>query len=350
MSEYYDGTKLLSLKDLDGRTPEIFMVTTNRTGGKTTYFSRLIFNKFLRKNQKFMLVYRYKYELDDCAEKFFKDIQSLFFNEYQLFSKKMATGIYHELFCRKNGEEFAVSCGYAVALNSADQLKKLSHFFSDTDCMFFDEFQSEYNDYCPNEIEKFISIHTTVARGQGKMIRYVPVYMCSNPVTIINPYYVEMDISNRLTMDTKFLRGKGFVLEQGYNEAANEAQKSSGFNAAFEKNKYTAYAKEGCYLNDNQAFIEQPNGRSRYLATIRYKGTDYGLRAYESSSIVYCDNKPDLSYPTKIAITTDDHNINYVMLKNNEFFLTNMRYFFQKGCFRFKDLKCKETVLKMLSY
>ena len=350
MSRYYDGTKLLSLKDLDGNTPEIFMVTSNRTAGKTTYFNKLVFNRFLKKGSKFMLVYRFKYELDDCANKFFKDIQGLFFQEYELFSKKMATGIYHELFTRKIGEENALSCGYAISLNSADQLKKLSHFFSDTDCMLFDEFQSETNSYCPNEVEKFVSIHKTVARGQGKMNRYVPVYMCANPVTILNPYYVEMDISSRLTSDVKFLRGHGFVLEQGYNEAADLAQKESGFNAAFSKNRYIAYASEGSYLNDSMAFIEQPNGKARYLATIKYKGSDYGIRSFDSIGIIYCDNKPDTTYPNKIAVTTDDHNINYVMLKNNEMFIANMRFFFEQGCFRFKDLKCKEAVLKLLSY
>lgn len=55
----------------------------------------------------------------------------------------------------------------------------------------FDEFQSENNDYCPNEVQKFISVHTSVARGQGKQLRYVPVYMLSNPVTLLNPYYIE---------------------------------------------------------------------------------------------------------------------------------------------------------------
>ena len=28
---YYDGTKLLSLKDINGKNPELFVVTTNRT-------------------------------------------------------------------------------------------------------------------------------------------------------------------------------------------------------------------------------------------------------------------------------------------------------------------------------
>ena len=56
MKQYYDGTKLLSLKDLDGNTPEIFMVTSNRTAGKTTYFNKLVFNKFLKKGSKKFLL------------------------------------------------------------------------------------------------------------------------------------------------------------------------------------------------------------------------------------------------------------------------------------------------------
>ena len=77
---YYDGTKLLSMKDINGKTPEIFMCTSNRTGGKTTYFGRLAVNKFLKYQKKFGLTYRVNYELDDICDKIYKDIGSLFFN------------------------------------------------------------------------------------------------------------------------------------------------------------------------------------------------------------------------------------------------------------------------------
>ena len=53
MNKYYDGTKLLSMVDINGNKPEIYMCTTNRTGGKTTYFGRLCINRFLDKNEKF---------------------------------------------------------------------------------------------------------------------------------------------------------------------------------------------------------------------------------------------------------------------------------------------------------
>lgn len=344
MGNYYDGTKLLSLTDINGNRPEIYMCTTNRTGGKTTYFGRLVVNRFLDKREKFGLLYRYNYELDDCAEKFFKDIGELFFNGYTMTSKKRAKGIYHELYL--NGEQ----CGYAVSINSADQIKKNSHFFSDVKRLIFDEFQSESNTYCPNEIKKFISVHTSMARGQGEQNRYLPVYMLSNPVSIINPYYVELGISSRLTDETRFLRGDGFVLEQGFVESAADAQKSSGFNKAFARNSYVAYSSESVYLNDNKAFVDRPQGVGRYMATLKYNGQTYGIREFAEAGVIYCDDRADETFPLKITVTTDDHELNYVMLKRNDLFLFNLRYYFERGCFRFKDLRCKEAVLKSLSY
>ena len=344
MGEYYDGTKLLSMLDLNGVKPEIFICTSNRSAGKTTYFNRLIVNKFKKNKEKFMLIYRYNYELDDCADKLFKDIEGLFFQGDIMTSKRKASGIFHELFLNEE------SCGYAISLNSADQLKKYSHLFSDVERMLFDEFQSETNHYCSDEISKFVSIHTSVARGQGKQARYLPVYMIGNPVSIINPYYVELGISERLRDDTKFLRGDGYVLEQGFVKSASQAQRESGFNKAFARNSYVAYSSQCVYLNDNKAFIEKPDGIGKYLCTLRYNGTDYGVREFAEAGCIYVDDKSDSTFRFKITVTTNDHEINYVMLKRNDMFLSTLRVYFEKGCFRFKDLKCKEAVLKALSY
>lgn len=341
---FYDGTKLLSLMDINGRKPEIYICETNRTGGKTTYYGRLCVNRFNKRGEKFMLIYRFNYELDDVAEKFYKDISKLFFPGTTMTSKRRANGIFHELFID------GISCGYAVSLNSADQIKKYSHLFSDVQRMIFDEFQSETNHYCPDEVKKLLSVHTSVARGQGEQIRYVPVFMLGNPVSILNPYYVELGISERLRDDTKFLRGDGFVMERGFISSASEAQLQSGFNRAFARNSYVAYSAQNVYLNDNKAFVEKPAGESRYLGTLRYGSTDYAIREYAEAGIIYCDDSPDRSYPYRITVSSADHQVNYVMLKRNDIFLANMRYYFERGCFRFKDLRCKEAVLKALSY
>lgn len=353
MSEYYDGTKLLSMMDLDGNKPEIYMVTTNRTGGKTTYFGRMCVKKFINTGEKFALLFRFNYEVDAVADKFFKDIGSLFFRGYSMTSQRRAAGIFHELFLHYPDEpedSEGHSCGYAITMNSADNVKRYSHLFSDVQRIIFDEFQSETNHYCNDEIRKFLSVHTSIARGQGQQTRYVPVYMLSNPVSIINPYYVELGIAERLQDTTKFMKGHGWVLESGYVDSAARAMSESGFNKAFSNNEYMGYAMQSTYLNDNKAFIERPEGDSKYLATIQYNGKEYALREYYTAGVIYCDDHDDSTYKFKIAVTTEDHQINYVMLKRNDLFIQNMRYYFERGCFRFKNLQCKEAVMKLISY
>ena len=344
MPEYYDGTKLLSMLDINGEKPEIYLCTTNRSAGKTTYFGRLLCNRFRRDGSKFALIYRYNYELDDVADKFYKDIGSLFFPGTTMTSKRLASGIFHELQIDGN------PCGYAISLNSADQLKKYSHLFSDVHSMLMDEFQSETNHYCPQEVRKLLSVHTSIARGQGKQARYVPLYMIGNPVSILNPYYTALGITDRLRENTRFLRGDGWVLEQGFNESASAAQQGSAFNRAFASESYVAYSAQNVYLNDNSAFVEKLTGRSVYLATLRYDGQDYAIRSFPDQGVIYCDNRPDSTFPGRISVTTEDHRINYVMLKRSDAFLRNLRDYFDHGSMRFRNLRCKEAVLKALSY
>ena len=342
---YYNGNQLLNKKDINGEVPEIYICTSNRSAGKTTFFSHYVIENFKKNNMnKFMILYRYKYELDSCADKFFKDIKNIYYTKNIMTSKKAANGLFHNLFL--DGD----LCGYAIPINSADALKKYSHFFSDTTIMLLDEFQSETNTYVPNEVNKLISIHTSVARGNGEMVRRVPLILIGNPVSIINPYYTALGVSDRLKKDTRFLRGNGWVLEQGFNEEANNAQSVSPFNRAFMNETYTAYASQGVYLNDNETFIDKLTGKNNYLCTLKYKDICYGIREYPEEGVIYCDKNADNSYKFKICTTTNDHEINYVMLHSHDLFLQNLRFYFDKGCFRFKDLQCKEAVLKTLSY
>ena len=88
-----------------------------------------------------------------------------------MVAKRKAKGVYYELYLQKTNSEKLEHCGYAFALNNADSIKRYSHLFSDISHMLFDEFQSETNHYCTDEIRKFLSIHTSVARGQGEQVR-----------------------------------------------------------------------------------------------------------------------------------------------------------------------------------
>ena len=174
--------------------------------------------------------------------------------------------------------------------------------------------------------------------------------MVSNNVSLINPYFVELDISNRIKNNTKFLKGDGWVLELTINENAVKEQENSAFNRAFSKNIYTQYSTGKLYLNDKLSFIEKVEGKCNYIATIKVGLQEFAIKEYYENGIVYCDKRVDKTFRTRICVTTDDHNINYIMLKRNDMILNSLRYYFDKGCFRFADLECKNAVIKLLSY
>lgn len=344
--KYYDGTKLLSLKDLNNKIPAMYMCTSNRSAGKTTFFSRLCVKKFLQNEEKFMILYRFKYEITDCASKFFKEINNLFFPDYIMTYKIKAGGVYAELFISEKNTDIKKSCGYAVAINSADGLKRYSHLFADTKRILFDEFQSEQNNYCDNEINKFISIYTTIARGNGEQARYVPVYMLSNNVTILNPYFTAMNIAERLKPDTNFLRGTGWVLEQGFNVAASESIKNSTFMSAFNNQQTNYISGNKVYLYSDTAFIEKMTGNNKYICTIRVDNCEYAIREYDC--IYYCNDIIDKNCNTKISVTASDHNINFVMMSRYPFLIEHLRRAFDYGQFRFKNELCKNAILSFL--
>lgn len=344
MGNYYDGTKLLSMVDINGDKPEIYMTTTNRSAGKTTYFGRLLVRRFLRDKSKFILLYRFNYELVDCANKFFKDLQSLFFSNYEMTDQRKANGIYVELFLNEE------SCGYAIALNYADQLKKFSHLLSDANCILFDEFQSETGHYCPNEITKFISIHTSIARGGGEQVRYLPVYMVSNAVTLINPYYLSLGVSDRLQSDTKYLKGEGYVLEQGFYDEVATMQQSSAFNRAFKREKYIAYASQNIYLNDSNCMIDVMRGRNRYIVSIKYLGDWFSLKYYSEENLYYIDSSYDETFPDKIVIKANEQDDGFRYVGSSSIYFSLLKKAFECGNIRFKNQQCKALLFDMLRY
>ena len=347
-NNYYDGTKLLSLTDINGNKPEIVVCCSNRSAGKTTYFNRYLVKRFLSTGEKFGVLFRYKNELQDCANKFFNEIRQLFFPNYTMTSKTIASGYLCELYLQ-DGDKTPIPCGFCFALNSADKLKKFSHLLSDVTQYIFDEFQTETNQYLSNEIEKFISLHTSIARGGGKQSRHVRVIMLSNNITLLNPYFVAWGISAKLTRQ-KFARGIGWVVEFNYNESAANAQLESTFNQAFTNNKYMlSNSKENIYLNDDVSMIEKPLGKSNYIATLKYNGVDLGVYEFVNDGIIYASkqcNKSRLTIPCWLA----DIGINKLALKKYDTIIKLFREYFVNGCFRFSDLETKTAIINILGF
>lgn len=342
---YYNGTKLINIKkDADGLLPEIFAVDGNRTSGKTTYFYRWFVNRFKKHGEKFMLIYRYDNELGAVQEQFWNDIHTLFFPDDHFEAKKHNEGAFYELFLND------APCGYAVSLNGSDKLKKFSHIMTDTCRMFFDEFQSKK--YIKGEAELLYSLHTSVARGHGQPVRYVPVYMACNHVSSLNPYYRMWHCASEVDdLQEGFYLGHGFVIEKNMNYAVAELQKQSGFNRAYKDSSIYKHTIENDSLLDNKNFVEEvAAGDFRYLCTIEVDGQKIALREVRNNKNVmfYFSDKIDPNHKVRYAVNTVDHSTNTVLLGRSALLITNVKRCFEAGYVRFSSLEVKGSAFEFL--
>lgn len=344
MPKFYDGRKLLSLKDINKKDPLIFLCTSNRSAGKTTFFNKYLVDEFINKQKKFILLYRFNDEISNIANKFFTDIHSLFFNDYHMTEHKES-----KLFMRLYLND--IECGYAISLNSAEKLKKFSHIFSEVEYILFDEFQSENENYTSNEITKFMSIYMTVARGQGKAIRNVKVFMLSNFISLLNPYYSALDIStDRLKENTKFLRGNGWVLEKNQNETVIEEQNKNAFLKAFASQSYIKKNKANHYLNDNYTMIETiKDDKFKYLFNFICDDKMYSVKEFYNKNIIYVSKSVDKTFSKCYTVSCKDIDENVIFINENKMLLSLLRMYFNRGCFKFDSLLSKNATIKLLS-
>lgn len=337
--KYFDAHDITEYKDANGQTPEILLVDGNRSAGKTTAFSRKFVNDFLQSGKKFMLIFRYMTELNNVAESFFKDIKSLFFPDHTMTEKKRANGTYIELFLDDK------PCGYAVALNSAGKLKHYSHIFSDTGQMFFDEYQLENGFYIPDEVKRFVSLHMTVARGQGQVVRFVPVYMCSNSISIFNPYYEAFQIAGKINSNTKVLKGDGFVLLRLTLKEVAKEQEKSAFNRAFAGSGYIDSAIDNSFLNDESYnIIKEDLKYFRALCVFKYQKKLYTI--FTDGYKMHVKAGDSAGVP-RYGATQPDRGKDYGGIRNSIIY-TRIRLYYSDGNLTFQTPDAKKAFLQLL--
>lgn len=332
------------MKDRDGREPAIVMIAGNRTAGKTFWAKNFLVQKYLKTGRKFIVLQRFGYALTGMSDVFFKDLKEV---KKQYFDMEMTENVVvknciNELLLNGN------PCGYCVALNNADSIKRNSTLFVDVDYIFLDEFQSETGKYVPDEIQKFISIYTSVARGNGEQARFVKCILCSNNVSLLNPYYSSLGVAYLIQENTKFLRGTGWVLELTFNENASEAQKNSAFGRAFEHENYMKFTTSSVYLNDSYTFVDKPHEDVWLSCVVEYKGVPYGV--WVGHQFLYITTKYNKECRFWYAIDVKEHGRDTLLLTKCSMKVKWWKECFERGLFRFENLACKEVMFALLGY
>lgn len=343
---FYNGNKLINMKDATGQKPWIFAVDGNRSDGKTTWFVRMLLNRFKKgKIRKFMIVKRFKYQLNNTDEKLFKLVHEMWFKDDKMTSEKREGGQFFELFLNNK------PCGYVVDVNNAFTLKDISQYFADTDAIFIDEFQTLQ--YADDEIKKFHTLYTSIARGPGQPVRYVPVYMCCNHVSSLNPYYKAWGVCEQVDSVKKgFIKGDGFIIERDFNENVANLQAQSGFNRAFKNSEVYEHTINNTSFLDNFSFVEKvKTSRFDYICNIIVDKIYISLvRVYDVDGVnYYFSDKINKNCKTNFVIKSGDHNQDTFLLKKNIQFLYSLKNQFDHGFIRFSSLEVKEKAFDFLT-
>lgn len=330
------------MKDLEGKEPTIYMVTSNRSAGKTTAFLLEGLKKFKESKRKTILIYRHQYELNSSGV-IFNSVLKLY-NDLgnEITTITHARGLFYEILL--DGESFA----FAVSLNNVDSLKKYSPLFAEVDMCIFDEFQLENGSYLPKEVEKLQSLLLTIARGGGKQSRPIKVFLLGNNVSMLNPYFIFFDVVKRLKPETKFLRGTGWIAEFNFNESASKSIQENGLYRAFDS-QYMQYSANNKKLFNEDEFIDKCTGKAKYLFTIKHNGKLWGVREQLNTGITHISENFDNSCKNVLVFTSGEHSSNTVMLNKHSFIAKKLKESYQLGLLRFSSLNAKNVIYDILA-
>ena len=349
--KFYDGTELLSKRDAEGQLPEIYIVCSRtRSAGKTWFFTKKLFEDFLENpdENKFIVFCRNKLELGSVAEGMFKGMLDFYHPEYTISESIQMKGTFSNIFVTTGSGDDTVRthCGYVLPLASADTIKRISSLFVDACQGFFDEFMPESKTtFLSDEVQKFLSIVTSVARGGGETRRRLPIYFCSNCISVNNPYFIELGLNRRIKSDTKFVKGVGYVFQKIENNLIIDTHANAGINRAFKGNKAIDYA-DNSWMNDNYTCIEKPGdwGRAMYYCTIIDGKYTYGVNYYPNMDLYYVGCKFDKTAGLCFNIKYDDMTPNVPLIRGS-LYMKTLREAMEKGIVRFQTIHAKESFM-----
>lgn len=358
MSAFYDAQGLLSTLDMNGEKPELYIVCSRVRGpGKTFSLTRHLMQTYLDTGGKFVLIARTRAETGNVADGMMKSMLDTLHPGMSVTEKIRMGGAYSDVYLRQlDGEEdengnpsfTQEHCGYVIALNAADAIKKVSSKFTDSVHAFFDEFQPDNMEtYLSNEVGKFLTVHGSIARGEGQSRRYYPVYMSSNTINIANPYFVELGLTNKIQPDTKKYRGDGVVFQRATNEPLVDKHANTPMSRAFSGNKTISYS-DNSWMNDNNAGVGKPKdwGRSAYSCTLDRGGQRFGLFFYPEAGLLYLGHNYDKECPIVYRVMIDGES-NMPLIKSSETGVM-IRKAITRGAMRFQDQVCKQFAMEFL--
>lgn len=233
------------------------MVVGVRGHGKTYCFTKKCIDVGLeQKKISFVVLVRYKEDIKAIKDDWWSIVEHLY-PDYIFYSQR------NIIYARNSLESFPI--GEFVALKEYMRAKRKPRPY--VKIIFFDEFLNEENDYLPNEINAFTSIVDSVMRNRENL----RVYLVSNHISIINPYFNYFGVYQ---LGKRFTRGQHDSLLE-FTDSAEfiEYRKTTKFGKSIEGTEYGDFAMMGKMMLDDYTNVSKiPDSQCHHQFNIRLEG------------------------------------------------------------------------------
>ena len=311
------------------------MVIGPRGTGKTYALKNHALNNYIKRQEQFIYLRRYKEETKRVRNLLFSDI------------------------CRDTGYDISYSprdngytldgelIGYSMSLSDSAYYKSSSYPY--VTLIIFDEFIiNTYQNmrYLKDEVTKFLDFIETVfrLRDNGK------VFMLANSLSFVNPYTLYFNLN--LPRNKKWVKTKNNLVLLELVEADNEfitAKQNTLFGQLNKDTQFEEMSVKNKFVLDTNEFIEKKSSNCSYVFTLSHASILYGVWRSLDSDILYVDKNIDFSSPLIYSVTFNDHSANTKLITSKSsgpfgYFIT----MFKLGRVRFADQFVKSSMMEVL--
>lgn len=197
--EYYN------IDRIKAHNPDYAFIVGGRSNGKSHAVARMLLEDFLDNGQQFLRVVRYIFDMQEKYISSYFDKNNLEWLDEQGYSVYYESGCYY-IYENENPRKTKRILGYVVSLSSEQKIK--SNQYDNVTKIILEEFALlDPSGYLSNEIDKFLSLLSTVVR----MRKNVSVWLIGNTISKYNPYFKLLHINiDKLNLKPGDLR----VIEQ----------------------------------------------------------------------------------------------------------------------------------------
>lgn len=246
-----------------------------RGGGKT--FNTLLhaIKRFEKTGEQFIYLRRRAVDLDDACSgtkgggNLFADIiHKGYFEGHELKVAADKSGGYHFYY---DGKQMGYGKALSVARRSASlPLVKLIIF----DEFLIDDTTGGHDRYLNHGDEMFLfnNFYETVARG-----RDIPVVFIGNAFSMVNPYFLELNIRLYDVKENKIYKSKVWTLVFWRDEEFIAEREQTQFYQATAGSKFSQHAFANNFYLDKKTFLKKRSADSEHQFSMVYLGKTYGV-------------------------------------------------------------------------